>query len=199
MCVIILSNDLQRYQTFLCCDNLAFTFYFTSTNFGFLIAVNHYSMARHISNDVFIKVNFTGIGNTAFKCIPVTFVRVTACKIWWITCHISFISLIIIKETSAGWNRPQGYILSWLNNKAGNHLISCAWTAEHKSSLCNMIPVCHISKTKNHSRRFKYLQYISYICSGHKCYFIAWSCWAISMLSVSKNCYWITYSVGMSL
>lgn len=118
-----------------------------------------------INRDWIIKVGFNRNGNTVLKCIPVTFVRVRACKIWWISCLIYFISLITIKETSSNWNRlPVNqltwcYILSWLN-KAGNRLISYTWTAEHTSNLCNMNLYAMISNSKNRSRRSKYSDYI---------------------------------------
>ena len=43
------------------------------------------------------------------------------------------------------------------------------------------------SETKNQNRRLNYLQYVSYLHSGHRMYLIAWSCWAVSLLSVSKK------------
>lgn len=46
--------------------------FLTSTDIGFIIAVNHYSMAIHSIIDIITKVNWIGIGNTACKCIPVT-------------------------------------------------------------------------------------------------------------------------------
>lgn len=111
-----------------------------NTNFG-IIAVICYSMDRHSS----INANSVGISKTALlsstetelrllipsgletalEFIPVTFVRIRACKIWWITHLTYFILLIIIMKTSASWNRSQ--VTTW--HKATNSL---NWTSKQE-------------------------------------------------------------------
>ena len=54
-------------------------------------------------------------------------------------------------------------------------------------------PCSVISKTKNHSRRSKYLPYVCCLPSRYSTYLIAWSCWEVTLASLGKKLYHITY------
>jgi len=76
----------------------------------------------------------------------------------------------------------QGCVYSVLN-KAGNHLISYAWTAENTSSPWHVIS---LSKSKNH-RRSTFVQYVCCLSSWYSTYLIRCSCWEVSLASLCKK------------
>jgi len=75
----------------------------------------------NINRHVIIKVSSIRIGNITPKCIPVTFVRVTACKSDELS-HVfssAFLSSLLRKlpllQQSTMNQLTHGYMLSWLN------------------------------------------------------------------------------------
>jgi hypothetical protein len=142
---------------------LPFTFQVTSTEYDFIIAGIRY-VTRHSSNGIttarkhrnywlstetWLSASIVaGLEIQREKCIPVGFVITRACEIWWIICLIYFITPVVIKKTSASWQRALW--ANWhrmlhsvsTNNKAGEiRLTTYAWPAHHTSGLWNMTPV----------------------------------------------------------
>jgi hypothetical protein len=147
----------------------------------FHIIVNRYRIT---------KIESIRIGNTTLKFIPVTFVRIRACKIWWIIRLTYFILLIIITETSANWNRSQ--VTNW--RKATNSL---NWTQkqetvsysipEQQSTQVTFVIQCVPRELKYCRKSLKYLQYVHCVLPWCSTYLITWSHWEISAASVCKK------------
>ena len=137
MWVVILSNDLAGSQSVIFCDNWAFVFLLACAYFSFIIAVSHYSMVSHSSDNVTIS-------RTLRNCCVITNIDViiksnpsvleihrssasqsllsaSSCEIWFYLLS----SLVIVKTTSASWNRSQ-----WTNWPKARYPLDCTTKQE---------------------------------------------------------------------
>ena len=125
-CVILLSKDLEGFQDFLFCDNLAFTVWLTSlisvaSSLQSIIAWPHISSSSDVTigrnlASCFLSTETESLNSTPsgleirvqrLKCIAVTFVDDRTWEIRWIVRHIYFISRVVVKESSASSIRSQ--------------------------------------------------------------------------------------------
>lgn len=213
MCIIILSNNLAILKlselTLLWQSGIYFLLYKHQFQFHHhryplwhghasdimisRILRNYYVI---ISGDVSMEVSSIGIGNATLMCISITFVWVWTCGIWWIICFVYFIFLIIIKETSANWNRShwtKWHKATFFMNKQDT--VSYPLPEQQSTQVDCIIwyPCSVISKSKNHSRGSKYLQYVCCLPSWYSTYLVTWSCWEVTLASLGKKLYHITY------